>query len=156
MRLRTAAFVADHFTGDGVEDSDRKERQTDDQQTGYGAAVESDSHRRGARFGRRLRGAGIGQDRDAHSDKTSRERAGRADKETDRGSVILEDEEQDENDDRDRADRDDLPVEISLRAFLNGAGDFLHPGVTGRGFDDREDEEKGEDKARRPRKAWKE
>ena len=67
---------------------------------------------------------------------------------TDRGGVILQEEEQNENDDRDRADRDDLPVEISLRAFLNGAGDFLHPGVTGRGFDDGEDQEKGENKAR--------
>ena len=42
----------------------------------------------------------------------------------------------------------DLPVEIGLRAFLNGAGDFLHPVVAGRGFDDREDEEEGENKAR--------
>ena len=38
-------LVADHFTGDGVEDSDREERQTDDQQSRYGAAIESDPHR---------------------------------------------------------------------------------------------------------------
>ena len=41
----------------------------------------------------------------------------------------------------------DLAVEISLRAFLDGAGDFLHPGVAGRGSDDGKDQEKGEDQA---------
>ena len=37
-------LVADHFAGDGIEDSDREERQTDDQQSRDGAAIESDPH----------------------------------------------------------------------------------------------------------------
>ena len=62
--------------------------------------------------------------------------------------MILPDEEENENYDCDCADSDNLPVEIGFRAFLDGAGDFLHPGVTWRGFDDREDEEEGENEAR--------
>ncbi len=141
-------FVADHFTGDGVEDSDREERQTDNQQSRDSTAIESDPHRSRSRFGRRLRRAGIGQNRDSHSDKPSRERADRADQKTERGRVVLPNEEQNENDDGDRANRNDLPVEIGFRALLNGARDFLHPGVPGRGLDHRKNKEKGKNKAR--------
>ena len=38
--------------------------------------------------------------------------------------MVLENEEKNENDDRDHADRPDLPVEISLCAFLDGTGNF--------------------------------
>jgi hypothetical protein len=58
--------------------------------------------------------------------------------------MILEEEEENENNDRDRADRDDLAIQVRLRAFLDGAGDLLHPFVAGRGFDDGEDEEESE------------
>jgi len=87
------------------------------------------------RFCRRLRGAGVGQDRDPHSDKTGRERAGRADHEPNRGGVIFPDKKEDKDDRRNRADRHHLPVEISLCALLDGAGNFLHARIAGRGFD---------------------
>ena len=35
--------------------------------------------------------------------------------------MILKNEKQNENDDRDRADGDDLPIQISLGAFLDGS-----------------------------------
>jgi hypothetical protein len=58
--------------------------------------------------------------------------------------VILEKEKQNENDDRDHADRLDLPIQISLRAFLHGCRDFPHFFVAGRVPHKGQDKEKGE------------
>ena len=96
------SVVADHVARHAVKNADGEERQADHQQTGHGAAVESDAQRRRARLGRGLGGARIGQHRDAHADEAGGERANRADDETDRAGVILEEEQQNENDDRDR------------------------------------------------------
>ena len=62
-------------------------------------------------------------------------------------NLSLKDKEENENDTGDGADRDDLAFEISLRAFLDRAGDLAHPLVAGREPNDRLDQEKGEDQA---------
>ena len=91
--------MADHAPRDRVEEPDGEQRQPDHKETCDRAAIERDPQRRGARFGRRLRRAGVGENSDPHSDKTRRERAGRADDEADRGGVILKEEKENENDD---------------------------------------------------------
>ncbi len=52
---------------------------------------------------------------------------------------------QEEDDDRDDANGRDLPVEVSLRALLDGAGDLLHPAVARRGGEDQSDQVKRTD-----------
>ena len=62
-----------------IENSDREQRQTDDEQASDRAAIEMPLAARGPGLRRRLGGPGIGQNRDAHPDVTRRERAKRAD-----------------------------------------------------------------------------
>ncbi len=143
--------MSDHLACNGVENSDREESETDHKQTGDGAAVESHAERFRARAAGRLRGAHIRQDRDAHADIAGHERTKRPNQEADRGRaspVLHKEKEENKNHRGDGADGDDLAIEISLGAFLDGSGDFLHAGVAGRGLADGENEEEREDQAR--------
>ena len=63
--------------------------------------------------------------------------------------MILKEKEQKKNDHRDGADRDHLSIEISLRAFLDGTANFLHPGIPGGRSDDGENKDEGEDQTNR-------
>ena len=139
---------ARHFARDRVENSDGEQRQPDDKQAGHRAAVKGDAQSCRARLRRGLGRAHIGQHRDPHSDKTGRERASGADDKTNRRRVILKEKKQEENDDRDDADRDDLPIQICLGAFLHGAGDFTHALVSRRLAKNCSDKEKRENQAR--------
>jgi hypothetical protein len=79
---------------------------------------------------RALRGGGgadVGAHRDVHADEARDARQDRADDEADHRNDAERHAHQHGDDDADDGDGGVLALEIGLRAFLDGAGDFLHP-----------------------------
>ena len=107
-----------------VENRYRQKRESHHEQPGNGAAVESHSQGFVNRLCCGLRRPHVGHHGDAHPNETGRKRAKRADNKANGRRTIFENEKQNENDYCDRADRDHLPIQIRLGAFLNGSGDL--------------------------------
>ncbi len=95
--------------------------------------LKASSRPAGQRLGRGLRGAHIGAHRDVHADEAGGARQHRADQEADGDQPAEREAEDDEDHDADDGDGGVLAVEIGLRAFVDGGGDFLHARVAGVG-----------------------
>ncbi len=121
--------MPNHLSCYCVKNRHREQREPNYEQSSDRSAVERHTQRRCARVTCRLRRADICQHRDAHADVTSSERTKRADDKPNCRRMIFKDEEENKNHNGDHADRDDLTLQISLRSFLNGGGDFPHPFV---------------------------
>ena len=121
--------IAHHLDQHPEQHGDRQQSQPGDQHSGDRAGAESEGEA-GLQplFGGR-RGADVGAHRDVHPDITGEAGQDRADDEGDRAGPVEEQSNQDRDDHADDPDRRVLPVEIGLRAFLDRAGDLLHPGV---------------------------
>ena len=91
----------------------------------------------GERLGGRLSGAHVGAHRHVHADEAGRARQHRADREADRDQPAERQADDEEDDDADHADGGVLALEIGLRAFAHGGGNFLHPGVPASAAHDR-------------------
>ncbi len=124
---RSAARIAGEPGENGVIDRDAEQREAGHQQAGDRARLEGDVEAAGERFRRRLRGADIGAHRDVHADEAGRAGEQRAEQEAEGHPPAEQDDEQHEDDAADIGDGRVLALEIGLRAFGDGVGDFLHP-----------------------------
>ena len=123
--------MPDDLSRDGIKDRYREQSQSNHEQARHGSPVESNAQCRSARHAGSLSRADICQHGDAHANEACRQRTKRADYKSNRCGVIFKNEKQNENDHRDHADRLDLPIQISLRAFLHGCRDLAHFFVAG-------------------------
>jgi len=106
---------------------DAQQTEPDDQHAGDGARLERNGQGRLQSAGAgSIRRPHVGADRNMHADITGRARQNRAEKEPDRRINTEQNAKQNAYNDADHADRHVLAIQISLRAFLDGAGDFLH------------------------------
>ena len=121
----------------GVIDRDAEQREAGHQQAGDRARLEGDVEAAGQRFRRRLRGAHIGAHGDVHADEAGGAGQQRAEQEAEGHPPAEQDHKQHENAAADIGDGRVLALQIGLRAFGDGAGDFLHllrAGVRGEQF----------------------
>ena len=103
-----------------------EEREAGHEHAGDGARLERHVEAAAQRRRGGLRGADVGAHRDVHADEAGRPRQDRADEEADadlQPEEVGERHEQHEPDDRDGGV---LAPQIGLRAFRDGAGNFLH------------------------------
>jgi hypothetical protein len=127
LRARTAQ----HFQHRVVA-GDPEQAQADDQHAGDGTALESDVERLVEADPRRFGGSHVGAHRNIHADVAGGARQHRADDEADSGRCAKENPDGGGKDYADDANRGVLTVQVGLRAFLNGRGNFLHAVVARR------------------------
>ena len=80
---------------------------------------------------RRLRGAHVGAHRDVHADVTGHTGTDCANGEADGRQRAQGEENHHADDHADDGDGGVLPVQVGTGTFLDGGGDFLHPGIAG-------------------------
>ncbi len=116
----------------GVITGHRQQAETHHQHAGDGAGAERHRQAGGQAGARGFGGTHIGPDRDIHADITGGARQGRTDQKAERDLPAEEEKGQREDHHADHGDGGVLAVEIGARPFLDGGGDFLHPGIARR------------------------
>ena len=124
---------------DGVIAGHCQQAQAHHQHAGNGAGAERHRQAGGQAGARRFGGAHIGAHRNEHADITGQARQDRADQEADAKLPAEKPAGEHEDHHADHGDGGVLAIEIGARAFLNGGGDFLHPGIAGGQAENRAD-----------------
>ncbi len=109
-----------------------EQAQPDHQHAGDRTATERHVHGGTEAMACGFGGAYVGPHRHVHADVAGRTGQHRTDREPDRGVPAEEDADQHEQHRAGDADGEVLAVEVGARAFLDGGGDFLHPGIARR------------------------